>query len=87
MAVDPVWLEPNFGLFCDYAIWYRSPRNALQRDMERAHAYFAERYSISDVGPGEGMPQAAGSGFSTRMRARICNGHHELKPGLRQMWS
>jgi hypothetical protein len=33
------------------------------------------------------MPQAVGSGFSTRMRARIRNGHHELKPGLRQMSS
>jgi hypothetical protein len=72
VAVDPDWLEPLFGLFCDYAAWYRSPRNALQRDVERAHAYFAKRYSISDVGPAKVCrklvpvsPRGCGRGFAT----------------------
>jgi hypothetical protein len=66
-------LLPLFSLFCDYAAGYRSPRNALQRDVERAHAYLAKRYSISDVGSAKVCrklrvpvsPRGCGRGFAT----------------------
>jgi hypothetical protein len=62
-------LLPYFGLFCDHAAWYCSPRNALQRDVERAHAYLAKRYSISDVGPANVCRKLSvrgcGRGFAT----------------------
>jgi hypothetical protein len=72
---DPTAKQPSalFWSICDYAAWYSSPRNALQRDVESAHAYLAKRYSISDVGPAKACrklrvpisPRGCGRGFAT----------------------